>query len=495
MSGLGTPMFSAIDDHVLESVSVHHGRFSSLGHSFSPKNIMDLTSGWALNRETMPIETVVLASVLVASLYFLVQFLRPFVSLYFHLQSARKIGLPMKVIPFPPGLFSFFAFQVLRRLGLMRPGTKLHTLLSMGRPDGYDLHKEMGDVFVTVSPAGLTLIVADPKVATHVNSKRSEFPKPPNTGGALYFIIFTPAPAPLLTYASAIINIYGRNVINADGDVWRFHRRVTGPVFSEKINQVVWDEGMTQAQYMVESWQKGSEKSDDVRISSLGDDLYRLALNVITGSAYGCPLGWTENPPCAIDTALSYRQSMEQMTAHLMPIFLTPHWLLRLGRKDSNWGRAWEGFTAFRGYMQGMLDRERGRLAAGEMVEDNLMTVLISAANHEDEKEERAMSPQEVMGNAFILLFAGHETTANTMHYALLVLAQHPDVQQMLLDEIDEVYARAKEQGRNTLEYERDFNRARWAFAIMVSSILHCIHSSLSFCISRRLSEFTHPLE
>jgi hypothetical protein len=89
----------------------------------------------------------------------------------------------MKVIPFPPGLFSFFAFQILRRLDMLSPGSKLHRLLSTGRPDGYDLHKEMGDLFVTVSPAGLTLVVADPKVVTYVNSKRAEFPKPPNTGG------------------------------------------------------------------------------------------------------------------------------------------------------------------------------------------------------------------------------------------------------------------------------------------------------------------------
>lgn len=132
---------------------------------------------------TMSFQVIFLAALLAFATYSTIQFLRPFVSLYYHLRIARNIGLPMKVIPFPPGLFSFFAFQILRRLGLLHPGTKLHKLLSMGRPDGYDLHKEMGDVFVTVSPAGLTLIIADPKVATHVNSKRNEFPKPPNTGG------------------------------------------------------------------------------------------------------------------------------------------------------------------------------------------------------------------------------------------------------------------------------------------------------------------------
>jgi len=75
------------------------------------------------------------------------------------------------------------------------------------------------------------------------------------------------------------------------------------------------------------------------------------------------------------------------------------------------------------------------------------------------------------MGNAFIFLFAGHETTANTLHYALLLLAQRPDVQNILLNEIDEVYQRAALEGRAQLEYEPDFNRARWTFAIMSETL------------------------
>lgn len=159
---------------------------------------------------------------------------------------------------------------------------------------------------------------------------------------------------------------------------------------------------------------------------------------------------------------------MEQLTAHLMPIFLTPHWLLRLAKRDSTWGRAWEAYTAFGGYMRGMLDRQRAQLDAGELVEDNLLTALIQAESQEDEKEGRAMNVQEVMGNMFIMLFAGHETTANTLHYSLLLLAQHPDVQELLLDEVDAIYEEAARQGRSELEYELDFNRARWTFAIMV---------------------------
>jgi hypothetical protein len=131
--------------------------------NFAPRTLESRTDRFT-HGSTISSETIFITGALVVCFYLIVQFLRPFLSLYGHLRRAQAIGLPMKVIPFPPGLFSFFAFQIMRRLGLLSPGTKLHRLLSMGRPDGYDLHKEMGDVFVIVSPAGLTLIVANPKV-------------------------------------------------------------------------------------------------------------------------------------------------------------------------------------------------------------------------------------------------------------------------------------------------------------------------------------------
>lgn len=235
---------------------------------------------------------------------------------------------------------------------------------------------------------------------------------------------------------------------------------------------------------MMQSWQGlDNEKADVVPINCIGADSLRLALNVITGSAYGCPLGWDESPPCATSTTLSYRQSLEQLTAHLMPVFLTPHWMLRLARRTSSWGRSWEAYTAFGGYMRGMLDRERALANAGESIEDNLLTALTRAEDEEDEKEGRKMLSTEVLGNAFIFLFAGHETTANTLHYALVLLAQRQDIQQILLAEVDGVYAQAAVEGRTQLEYDVDFNRARWAFAIMVSHLLSCAQHHINFLV------------
>lgn len=131
----------------------------------------------------LPVAAVAALTLLAAFvLYAGQQAIRPILALYFNYRKAQRIGLPIKVLPVPQGLFSFFAFQLLHKL----PLPKLHALLNVGRPDGYGVHKELGDVFVTVNPMGISLVVADPSVINQVNSKRSEFPKPPNTGGEQY---------------------------------------------------------------------------------------------------------------------------------------------------------------------------------------------------------------------------------------------------------------------------------------------------------------------
>jgi len=150
--------------------------------------------------DLLKIRCLAFALVALVFLYAAIYIITPFLTLQRHIRRARAIGLPYKVVPFPPGLFSFFLAQLLQRLGLLKPGSKFHKWLNMGRPAGYDMHQEMGDVFVTVNPSGLTLIVADPQVIGHVNSKRAQFSKTPNTGGESSAFIFPNHSTDLLSH-------------------------------------------------------------------------------------------------------------------------------------------------------------------------------------------------------------------------------------------------------------------------------------------------------
>ena len=49
-------------------------------------------------------------------------------------------------------------------------------------------------------------------------------------------------------------------------------------------------------------------------------------------------------------------------------------------------------------------------------------------------------SENEVFGNAYFFLIAGHETVAHTLHYALILLALHPSSQQELQRELDDIF-------------------------------------------------------
>lgn len=56
--------------------------------------------------------------------------------------------------------------------------------------------------------------------------------------------------------------------------------------------------------------------------------------------------------------------------------------------------------------------------------------------------QKRMLTEDEIMGQAFIFLLAGYETTSSTLAFAAYLLAIHQDCQEKLQREVDEFYAR-----------------------------------------------------
>ena len=52
---------------------------------------------------------------------------------------------------------------------------------------------------------------------------------------------------------------------------------------------------------------------------------------------------------------------------------------------------------------------------------------------------KQLLTDDEILGNAFVFILAGHETAANTIHFSLLFLALHPSSQRRLQKDLDKI--------------------------------------------------------
>jgi cytochrome P450 len=96
--------------------------------------------------------------------------------------------------------------------------------------------------------------------------------------------------------------------------------------------------------------------------------------------------------------------------------------------------------------MREMYQEKKAEIRAGEKHEGmDLMGALVSGAgikaNQDPEKADtQLLSDSEILGNAFVFILAGHETAANTLHFAMLYLAMNWSTQEMLQKDLDEIF-------------------------------------------------------
>jgi cytochrome P450 len=81
------------------------------------------------------------------------------------------------------------------------------------------------------------------------------------------------------------------------------------------------------------------------------------------------------------------------------------------------------------------------------------------------------LSDSEIIGNAFIMIVAGHETTANTLHFGLVELANNPATQRRLQRDVDALFGRDSDPA--TWDYEKNVN------AMLASHLGACVNETL----------------
>ena len=115
-------------------------------------------------------------------------------------------------------------------------------------------------------------------------------------------------------------------------------------------------------------------------------------------------------------------------------------------------------YEEWRLHMEGMIQAKREALESGATNAANvdLISQLIKEQKIDIDGKPYVtkLSDSEVLGNLFAFIVAGHETTANSIHFSLIHLAMQPLVQRKVQQDLEKVFG-----GRpvSEWEYEQDF--------------------------------------
>lgn len=213
---------------------------------------------------------------------------------------------------------------------------------------------------------------------------------------------------------------------------------------------------------------KAESKNIGAVVEELAKDSMRMTLHIISRAGFDVQCLWPGVPstqkiddevirtgevPTGYD--LSYVDALQELLHLIFIPLLTPEWLMRClplatvqlaAKAKRDWGK----------YMGDMYDKKKAKIDASKASADDagldLMGAMIRGSNA---SKEGGLTKQEVMGDSFLLFLAGHETTANSIHFTILYLAMYPEVQRKLQLELDGIFG-DKINNPSTWDYDED---------------------------------------
>ena len=204
----------------------------------------------------------------------------------------------------------------------------------------------------------------------------------------------------------------GNGLVVSDGDFWKRQRKLAQPAFHAMRISNYADVMVDFTQRMVREW----ESHNQVDVSH---QMMRLTRQIVAKTLFDTDVSQDSD---RIDEVLTIFLHMGN-EVDVVPTWIpTPHHIRqRRALRDMD------------EIMYGIIDERR---TAGDDRGD-LLSMLLSA----QDDEGAGMTDKQVRDEAVTLFLAGHETTANALNWSWYLLAQNPEAERKLHQEIDTVLA------------------------------------------------------
>ncbi|KAF9039207.1 cytochrome P450 [Panaeolus papilionaceus] len=263
---------------------------------------------------------------------------------------------------------------------------------------------------IFVSPEVTTTIeLADADAIREVNSTRARFPKPLDQYEVLTF--------------------FGRNIVASEGEEWKKYRKISASAFSDRNNVLVWDETIKVVNDLFEGAWKGKTV---ISVENAVEEVtLPLALFVISIAGFGYAISWDDGA-LPKGHKMTFKNALHISARDIAYKFLAPEWAMTWTEKLRTVKMA---FEELRQYMVELIE-ERSKMSDNIERHDIFSNLL--EANRDDGQFSKLVD-DELIGNIYIFLLAGHETSAHTLAFALALLSLYPEEQEAMFEHIKSV--------------------------------------------------------
>ncbi|KAJ7489683.1 cytochrome P450 [Mycena galericulata] len=214
---------------------------------------------------------------------------------------------------------------------------------------------------------------------------------------------------------SILMLLWGRNIFTENGSEWSRHRRIMNPAFTPET--LVEAANLYGGVMEAEGWMH--ERA--VTITATSDITAKFALILIARCGFGQPISWNSEPT---PSGMKFGEALSIVSGSSILRLVTPRWMYKLPIKRLR--DIETAYTSLAKFMKTLIDARREELAE-EIKNDD---------EQKDGEGNLRMTDEELTGNTFLMLFAGHETTAKALDVALGFLALYQDIQEEVYEEI-----------------------------------------------------------
>lgn len=267
----------------------------------------------------------------------------------------------------------------------------------LGKVNGW--FDEYGDTFcIRVGEKGHQYMTADPDFIREVTVKQAD--------------IFIKGPD-YTDETQGMARFLGSGLLTSNGDFWKRQRKLVAPAFHTKRIDAYADTMVSYTQRMLEKWQDGA-------VHNIDHDMMQLTLMIVARTLFDVD---------ATDTVDRVASAVDSMQEMMNDPTLIPRWLPT--PKNLRHRRAVETLDEI---VYGFIRERRAHMEdKGDLLSMLLLTV--------DEEDGKGMTDKQVRDEAVTLFLAGHETTANALNWTWFLLANNPQIEAKLHQELDTVLA------------------------------------------------------